>query len=194
MARPREFDEDAVLAAAIQCFWSRGYEATSMRDLMEQTGLTGASLYNAFGDKRALYRKALGQYVDQSVVDRIRRCRALPPVEAISAFFREIVTRSLNDPEQKGCMLVNSALDIALDDRELRGAIKMVLVEIESFFRQCIEAGQRDGTITTRQSADDLGRLLLGILMGLRVLARVRPDRDLFEGVLRPAFAMLDPS
>jgi TetR/AcrR family transcriptional repressor of nem operon len=194
MARPREFDEDAVLAAAIQCFWSRGYEATSMRDLMEQTGLTGASLYNAFGDKRALYRKALCQYVDQSVVDRIHRCRALPPIEAISAFFHEIVTRSLNDPEQKGCMLVNSALDIAPDDRELRGAVKMVLVEIENFFRQCVEAGQSDGTITTKQSAEDLGRLLLGVLMGLRVLARVRPDRDLFEGVLRPALAMLDPS
>jgi TetR/AcrR family transcriptional repressor of nem operon len=194
MARPREFDEDVVLAAAVQCFWARGYEATSIRDVIERTGLTTASLYNAFGDKRALYRRALEHYVDQSVVDRISRCRALPPREAIRAFFDEIIARSLTDPDQKGCMLVNSALDTAMDDRELRGAVGMVLVEIETFFRQCVEAGQRNGTIAAEPSADDLARLLLGVLMGMRVLARVRPDRDLFEGMLRPALGALDPA
>src|SRR5258708_13731747 len=67
MARTRELDETAVLDAAAQCFWARGYEATSVRDLIEKTGITGASLYNAFGDKRSLYQKALDHYVDQSV-------------------------------------------------------------------------------------------------------------------------------
>ena len=62
MARPREFDERAVLDAAVQCFWARGYEATSVRDLAQGMGLTSASLYNAFGDKRSLYRRALDHY------------------------------------------------------------------------------------------------------------------------------------
>ena len=59
MARPREFDEGVVLDAAVQCFWAHGYEAASVKDLMERTGLTAASLYNAYGDKRAMFRTAL---------------------------------------------------------------------------------------------------------------------------------------
>lgn len=65
MARPREFDEAVALDAAIQCFWSRGYEATSVRDLADAMGIAGPSLYNTFGDKRTLYRQALEHYVER---------------------------------------------------------------------------------------------------------------------------------
>jgi TetR/AcrR family transcriptional repressor of nem operon len=192
MARPREFDEAAVLSAAAGCFWARGYEGTSVRDLIEQTGITGASLYNAFGDKRALYQKALDHYLDESVAARIRRCSEMPPREAIHAFFAEIIARSLGDPECKGCMLVNAALEVAPHDPEFRHIIAQVLVEIETFFRCCVEQGQADGTIAASQSADDIARHLLGMLVGLRVLARVRPERALLEGMVRPALAQLD--
>jgi TetR/AcrR family transcriptional repressor of nem operon len=192
MARPREFDEAAVLSAAVRCFWARGYEATSVRDLIAQTGVTGASLYNAFGDKRALYQKALDHYLDESVAARFRRCGAMAPRDAIHAFFAEILARSLGDPECKGCMLVNAALEVAPHDPEFRQAVAQVLVEIETFFRQCVEKGQADGTIAASQPADDLARHLLAVLMGLRVLARVRPEPALLEGVLRPALAQLD--
>jgi AcrR family transcriptional regulator len=133
MARPREFDEKAVLDTAMECFWRRGYEATSMRDLIEKTGITGASLYNAFGDKRALFVKTLERYVDDSVADRIRRCEALPPREAIEAFFSEVLRRSLEDPERKGCMLVNTRLDAAPHDGAFRKNVAAVLVRIEMF-------------------------------------------------------------
>ncbi|HEX6958416.1 MAG TPA: TetR/AcrR family transcriptional regulator [Ferrovibrio sp.] len=193
MVRPREFDEAEVLSAALKCFWARGFEATSMRDLIARTGITGASLYNAFGDKRALYEKALDRYVEGSVAARIERCSALPPREAIEAFFADIVARSLGDPDRKGCMLVNAALEVAPHDPAIRRAVAGVLTEIETFFRQCILAGQADGSIAHSQPADDLARHLLGILMGLRVLARVRPERALLEGLLRPAMALLEP-
>ena len=192
MARPREFDERAVLDAAVQCFWSRGYGATSVRDLMQSTGLTGASLYNAFGDKRAFYQKALEHYVDGSISDRIRRCEQLPPREAIGTFFAEILKRSLEDRERKGCMLVNAALDLAPHDAEFRTAVAAVLGRIEDFFRCRIEAGQAEGTMAPRLPARDLARHLLGVLMGVRVLARVRPERALLEGVIAPALALLD--
>jgi TetR/AcrR family transcriptional regulator, transcriptional repressor for nem operon len=73
MARPREFDEQAVLDAALARFWSRGYEATSTRDLAESMGITGASLYNAFGDKRGLYQRVLEHYIEISLAERLRR-------------------------------------------------------------------------------------------------------------------------
>ena len=193
MARPREFEEAAVLDAAVQCFWARGYEATSVRDLAEKMGITGASLYNAFGDKRTLYRRALDHYVDQSFGDRVGRFEGnFAPREAIGAFFDEIIKRSLDDTERKGCMLVNSALEMAPHDPEFQCVVAEVLVQVESFFRRCAAAGQRGGTITTAQSADDIARLLLSVLLGIQVLARTRPDRALLEGLIRPVFALLD--
>jgi len=192
MARPREFDEEAVLDAAVQCFWAHGYEATSVRDLIEKTGITGASLYNAFGDKRALYQRALDHYVEDSVVDRIRRCEALAPREAIGAFFAEIVRRSLDDHQHKGCMLVNAALDVAPNDPGFQRIVAAVLIRVEQFFLGRIEAGQVDRTITRSLAAKTLARHLLGVLMGVRVLARVRPERALLEGVVSGALALLD--
>ena len=161
MARPREFDEEAVLDAAVQCFWSRGFEATSVRDLAGSMGITGASLYNAFGDKRSLYRKALDHYVENSITDRIRRCADKAPRAAIAGFFAEILARSLSDPEHKGCMLVNAALDVTPDDPQFTQAVASVLDRIEAFFRDKVEAGQADGTITRAQPAEDLARHLL---------------------------------
>jgi TetR/AcrR family transcriptional repressor of nem operon len=194
MARPREFDEEAVLLLAVERFWEHGYEATSIRDLAEVMGLTSASIYNTFGDKRSLYRRALDFYVDHSFGDRVGRFEGnLPPRQAIEAFFNEIVARSLEDTKRKGCMLVNSALEVAPHDPEFQRVVAGVLVQVEAFFRRCVEAGQRDGTISKGQSADDMARMLLGMLLGIRVLARIRPERALLEGLIRPAFVLLDP-
>ena len=193
MARPREFDEGEALDAAMDCFWRDGYEGTSVRDLAARMGITGASLYNAFGDKRSLFRRALERYVAQGFSARAANFEAqLPPREAIQAFFEEVIKRSLSDPQRKGCLLVNSALDLAPHDAEFRRVIRKVLIQVESFFRRCVEGGQRDGTISSRQSAEDLARLLMAVLLGMRVLARSRPERELLEGLLRPVLALLD--
>lgn len=194
MARPREFDEDKVLMLAVERFWEHGYEATSIRDLAVVMGLTNASIYNAFGDKRSLYRRALDFYVERSFGDRVGRFEGtLAPREAISAFFGEIIKRSLDDEKRKGCMLVNSALEVAPHDPEFQRVVAGVLIQVEAFFRRCVEAGQHDGTISRFQTAEDLARMLLSTLLGIRVLARTRPEHDLLEGLIRPIFAMLMP-
>jgi len=193
MARPREFDEDSALEAAIQCFWTHGYEASSVRDLADGMGITVASLYNAFGDKRALYLRALARYVERSFGERIARLEGrMPPRAAIVAFFREIVDRSLGDPLCKGCMMVNAALEAAPGDPEFQRTIDGILGGVESFFLRCVAAGQREGAIAGAHSPQDLARLLLATLLGIRVMARVRPQRELFEGMLRPVLALLD--
>jgi len=184
MARPREFDEGTVLDAALDHFWARGFDATSMRDLIECTGLTAASLYNAFGDKRSLYRQALDRYVERGIRERLERCRGLPPRQSVEAFFADVLRRSLDDPQHKGCMLVNAALDVPADDAELRQAVAQVLTNMENFLRDTIAAGQADGTIQATLPAADMARHLLGVLTGMRVLARVRPEKDLMEGIV----------
>jgi TetR/AcrR family transcriptional repressor of nem operon len=192
MARPREFDEKEVLDAAMQCFWAHGYEATSVKDLIKRTGLTAASLYNAYGDKRAMFRTALDHYIEASIGARLRRCETLPPREAIRSFFDDILRRSLGDRERKGCMVVNSALEIAPHDREFRETIAETLKRLESFLLDCVERGQADGTITSSLPAIGLAQHLLGVLMGVRVLARVRPERPLLEGVITTALTLLN--
>lgn len=193
MARPRAFNEADVLDAAMRCFWARGYQATSVRDLAEHMGITCASLYNAFGDKRALFRRALERYLDDRVRDRIARLGALPPRAAIGAYFREVLDRLLSDRQRRGCMMVNCALDVAPHNATVRRIISAEFSEIEGFFRHCIERGQADGSISRVQAPSDLARHLLAIVLGLPVLARTRPERSLLEAVVRPALALLSP-
>jgi TetR/AcrR family transcriptional repressor of nem operon len=195
MARPREFDEGKVLEAAGEIFWARGYDGTTTRELSECTGLTPASMYNAFGDKRGLYLRALGSYLSRMLHERIARHEAAPsPGRAIAGFFREVVDRSLTDPEHRGCLLVNTALEANSGDTELRQLVADETRTIERFFHRCIVAGQKSGEIPSDQSAGDLARHLLAVLLGLRVLARVRPEAGLLEGLVRPALSMLNIS
>jgi TetR/AcrR family transcriptional repressor of nem operon len=193
MARPREFEEEKVLDAAIECFWRRGLEATSMRDLSEATGLNQPSLYNAFGDKRALFATSLERYAARSMRERIARLeRSHTPKEAIRAFFRELVSRTLSDPDRRGCLIVNSALEVAPHDDALRAVIAAYLDEIESFFFRCLEQARRDGEVAPALDPRDIARLFLGVLLGVRVAARAKPDRALLDGMVRPALALLD--
>src|SRR5437879_6337389 len=112
MARPREFDETTVLEAAMNCFWAQGFEQTSVRDLAERMGITGASLYNAFGDKRSLYRQAFVHYLAQTVRDRVARLEKLPPARAIRTFFEEIIERSGDCELRRGCIRGHGEVDL----------------------------------------------------------------------------------
>src|SRR5580704_204918 len=150
MARPREFDEATVLEAAMNCFWAQGYELTSVRELAKQMGITGASLYNAFGDER-----------------------------------------SVTDKQRRGCMLVNSALELAPYDPEFQKLVAQEMIFIEAFFRRCIEAGQKDGTISASRPGAELAKLLLSVLLGIRVLARTRPERAVLEDAANGALELL---
>jgi AcrR family transcriptional regulator len=117
MARPREFDEEEALDAAMSCFWRDGYEATSVRDLAARMGIAGASLYNAFGDKRALFRRALERYAERSTRERIQRLEStLPPKAAIRAFLGE-----MGDPRSIAYLLLPLAEVEIVDDWQTLG-------------------------------------------------------------------------
>jgi TetR/AcrR family transcriptional repressor of nem operon len=194
MPRPREFDESAALEAAMECFWRRGYEATSLRDLTASMGLTAPSLYNAFGGKQELFSRALERYLDRATRDRLRRLeQSLAPKAALHRFFAEIIEHSISDRQRKGCFLVNSALEIAPHDAECRAVIAEQFNDIKAFFERCILKAQADETVSSEVDAGDTAHLLLGVLLGVRVLARAKPERAVLEGVVRPALAMLKP-
>jgi TetR/AcrR family transcriptional regulator, transcriptional repressor for nem operon len=193
MARLKAFDEDRALDSAVDCFWLRGYEATSVRDLAEAMGIGGPSLYNAYGDKRALFRRSLERYAERSMRERIARLEAAHrPKEAISAFVNEIIDRSLKDPDRKGCLLVNSALDVAPHDAEIGKVVGGYLDEIRGFFRRNILAARKAGQLSRRIDAEEMADHFLGVIAGIRVLARTGAKRRRLEGVARPALARLE--
>ena len=193
MARPRAFKDDDVLDAAIECFWRRGLEGTSVRDLAAEMGINGPSLYNAFGDKRSLFVQSLERYAARSMRERIERleCQQTPKA-AVQMFFQEVIARSLSDPDHRGCLIVNSALEVAPHDRELRKVVIGYLGEIQNFFARCLERAKDAREIPKSVEPGDTARLFLGLLLGLRVAARANPDRVLLEGMMRPALALLD--
>jgi len=192
MSRPKEFDEQAALDAALQCFWFRGYEATSVRVLARRMGITGASLYNAFGDKRRLFRTVLDRYLDLGLRNIIARHEPNPlGRSAIIGFMAEVIDGSVNDTERRGCLIVNSCLELAPHDPEFRAIIDAAFGEIEDFFRRCLDRGCKDGSIASGNDPETLAKPLLSIVLAVRVMARTRPDRTILEGMSAPILALL---
>src|ERR1700761_778989 len=170
------------------CFWAAGYAATSVRNLGDAMGLGQASVYNAFGDKRALFTQCLDRYLDANMRARIVRLENhLPPRQAIETFLTEIVERSLES--RLGCLLANAALEVAAHDPDIAAVVAERMGELEAFFRRCVVAGQ--SSISPDVSPADTARLFLTTVMGLRVLARGHPERPVLEGAVRQALSVL---
>ncbi|TXR46573.1 TetR/AcrR family transcriptional regulator [Phyllobacterium endophyticum] len=184
MARPREFDEKAVLEAASDIFWTKGYESTSTRELSECTGLTPSSMYAAFGDKRRLFHRALEDYLLRLRTKMARLAELASPGAAITGFFEDTIERSLEDPLHRGCMLMNSVLEVTSDDEQLRRLIGSDLTLIEDFFRERFIEAQGKGEVSKDFSAGDASQQLLAVLVGVRVLARARPERSLLTAAI----------
>jgi TetR/AcrR family transcriptional repressor of nem operon len=157
-------------------------------------GLTTASLYNAYGDKRSLYRKALSVYAENA----LSWCRATlsapgPGGVALQTFFAALENQTLAAIDPKGCLVVNTGLEMAPHDPEFQTVVTEVFQAIGAALRACVERGQTDGSVSTAQSAEDLANLLLGLLLALRVLARGAPEPGLVRGMIRSADALLKP-
>ncbi len=192
MARPRTFDQDAVLDAAIARFRAHGFAGSTMRDIEAATGLGPASLYNGFGSKQALYARCLNRYVDEGLRARITALSvAHEPRAAIERFFSDILARALED--RHGCLLVNTALEVAPHDEAISASVAALLEELEAFFRGRIIAGKRDGSLDRSIRTRSVARLLLSTVMGIRVLARVRPDAVLLHSIASEALSHLGP-
>lgn len=190
MPRPRAFDEADALDAAMRRFRADGFAGTSVRELGEAMGLGQASVYNAFGDKRALFVQCLDRYLDANMRARIARLeKACPPRRAIEAFLGEVMERSLES--RLGCMLANAALEVAPHDAAIAAVVAERMGELEAFFRRCVLAGQQDGSIAGDVDPADAAGLMLTTVMGMRVLGRGFPNRAVLEGTVRQALAAL---
>lgn len=188
----KQFDERQALDQAMQAFMARGYEATSIQDLVDGMGLNRGSIYAAFGDKRSLFLKALAHYETehrQAWFAALRRRHT--PRGAVLSVFEGAIGAALADRGRFGCFLVNSAIELSLHDDDIAQVVADGLRRTEATFRDLIVEGQEIGEIPQATDPARTARVLLGLLVGLRVLARGRPERPLLEALADQAAALL---
>ncbi|MFE9043376.1 TetR/AcrR family transcriptional regulator [Streptomyces sp. NPDC007818] len=179
MARPREFDEQRALTAAMETFWSLGYEGTSTRDLCASTGLGPSSLYNAFGDKRSLYLRALGRYHETSTAEQVALLQRPGPVkERLRRLMVHAVDADLDEAGRRGCFTINAAVEAPVHDQEVRDLAARSFDQVADALRAALAEGSRTGEIRASGDLRALARRVQSTYYGLRVLARVQRDRQ----------------
>jgi TetR/AcrR family transcriptional regulator, transcriptional repressor for nem operon len=186
VARTKEFDPDAVLQKALELFWERGYEATSMADLVGHLGIARASIYATFGGKHELYMKALDRYVqtrDLGVVEALSQPG--PVLPAVRALVESYARNSLEDERRRGCMVVNAAVEMMARDLQAARRVEASWDTLETALTSALARARAQGEIPADKDPCALARFLLVMLQGLRVLGRAHPD----EGRLRDAAA-----
>lgn len=187
MARPQEFDETDVLNRAMQVFWKKGYEATSISDLVAATGLNRGSLYNAFGDKAGLFSAVRQHYVEQSAARAvIEAAPDAPPRKTIEVFFNQLAGKIAGDPEHKGCLITNTVAELSARDAATAEWVQEIYRSLEKAFARLVERGQVLGEISTRRNPEALGRFLVGCTQGLILVGKANPESvaDIARGAL----------
>lgn len=186
------FDENEILEKAINVFWAKGYDSTSMTDLLEATGINKGSLYNSFGSKKELYIKALLKYDREQRAAMFKNITSQKgSVAAIEALFDKLILQSLNDKERKGCFMVNIAVDLPNQDSDIKSIVKRSLEEVEAFFVQQLKLGTSNNTIPIGLDIEATAKGLLALMVGLRVLARSMLSEDNLRAIKQQALSLI---
>lgn len=189
--RPKQFDPDCALDRAMMLFWERGYERTSLGDLLAAMGISRQSLYDTFGDKRKLYLLALDRYrasqMRELVADILEPDASLP---AIRAVFDRLVRGACSGP-RRACMLGASTLARGESDDDVMQRVSKTLHETEDSFERAIRNALRKGELHDVKDARAVARHLVNTLQGLSVLSKGGASPDELEDVVDVALSVL---
>lgn len=182
MARPKAYDEDTALEAAAELFWSRGYEGASMADLESVMSMGRQSIYNAFGDKRSLFLRALDRYVRSNQEQLVHSLMA-PDADflTIREHFSELIGHWTTGP-RRGCLVVNSILEVGDSDPGIASSCQSsgatVLEAFENALTNAVASGQLSESTHVRATA----RMLVAQMYGMTVLVKGgATERELTE-------------
>ncbi|BAC68415.1 TetR family transcriptional regulator [Streptomyces avermitilis] len=192
MARPRQFDEEEVVRAARDQFWSVGYNGTSIDDLSAVTGLGRGSLYGAFEDKHALFLRALDSYNS----DALRAWRTAlggpgPALPMLERHVRNVADGIIGDVERRGCMMAKIAAELSAVDEGVAERIAAVVRGLHGALRGCITRAQAEGSLDADADPDSLASLLLAVLRGLEALGKAGATPEVVNGAAEQALALL---
>lgn len=192
IGRPREFDRDEALNKAMELFWARGYEATGMKDLLQQMGIGRQSLYDTFGDKHRLFLEAIKHYnlrSTQGMVDQLSATGS--PLENIRRTLRGCASH-LSDGNCRGCLLTNTLVELAPHDDEVAAAAGSALTRIETAFRKALERAVDQGELPPDANVRALARYFTSTLQGLVVMGKASASRAAIKDVINVALSVLE--
>ncbi|MER7844092.1 TetR family transcriptional regulator [Kitasatospora sp. NPDC096077] len=192
MARTKEFDPDAALQAALELFWRRGYEATSMTDLVEGLGIARASIYATFGSKRELYLRALERYSEQRDPDRLADLSQPGPVlPAVRALVRRYAQTGEED-RRRGCFITNTAVELAPHDPGAARRVEASLDHLETSLTAALLRAEAQGELPAGREPRALARMLVVLLQGVRVVGKTADGAPRVRDAAEQALALLD--
>jgi len=192
MARPREFDEHTVLLKAMHAFWDKGYEATSMAELLKATGLSKSSLYDTFGSKRELFMAAFNAYrVERHKLLESHLMSGRRGYDSIESFLQRVLEHARRPERTFGCMSCNEAVELGPHDAEIQRLVELDFQGTEEAFGKAIERGKQDGSVTTHLDSRQLAHLFTVTLQGIQVVARAQVDAARLENSVTGLLRML---
>ena len=184
--RPREFDTEEAIESAMGVFWSSGYHATSLPELLEATNLSRGSLYAAFGDKHGLFLRALDRYIADSLT---RLDAELDPrkdaLEGLRACLARYVERTSGVAGKRGCLVVATAMELASHDTEVEQRIRRFFKAMETRLTAALARAKSEGRLADGVEPATVARLLLCLLEGMRVVSKTSSDRSASQAVVQ---------
>jgi TetR/AcrR family transcriptional repressor of nem operon len=193
MARTKEFDPDAVLQAALELFWQRGYAATSMSDLVEHLGIGRASIYATFGNKHDLYLEALDRYVESQHPSPVELLsRPGPALPAVRALIRRYADEAVHDERQRGCLVVNTATELVPRDEGAARRVQASWGVIETAVESALSRARAQGELAADADVRALARFVLVVLQGLKVVGKGAPDAARLHDAAEQAVRLLE--
>jgi TetR/AcrR family transcriptional repressor of nem operon len=192
MAGVKQFDRDEVLDRAMAAFWTRGYEATSIDDLVEATGIGRGSLYGTFGDKRQLFLAALDHYWNTVGMEMFAELSDPDARHAIERMFDALIRRASNPKFPRGCLFTNTSLECPTCGDEIARKIAENMGQQETAIYQVLRKAQADGTLSQTQDARALARFFLGVAWGINAVNKSVADPGVFRDMVRVAMTAWD--
>lgn len=192
MPRIEEFDKEAVLKTAMNVFWDKGYNGTSMQDLVDATGLNRSSIYNSFGSKLELYQTTLSYYQKESGgVFQKALLKAKNPLEAIFLIFKGFLPEILADEKGKGCFSMNCKAEMGNQNQDIRKWLLSTQDYTLSVFEDLIKDGQQQGIINTKQDAKSYAYYVFNAFQGFRMTGILIKDKMVLQQIINQTIDIL---
>lgn len=179
MGRPREFDPEQALEAAMEVFWRKGYQHTSVNDLLEAMQINRWSMYETFGDKQQTFIRALNLYRGRwaaFIAEHLQQPGS--PRTALLNLIRAMGRQIVDDKIGRGCLIANSAFDLHQLEPEAAAIVSAGLKGLENKIAGCIQRAQEAGEISRTQDAHKLARFLIASINGIRSAGRIEHQRE----------------
>jgi len=193
MARQKTFDEEALLARAMELFWQKGYEATSVRDLNDHLQIHSSSLYNTYGGKRDLYLAALAAYRRVEYEEtKARLAEPLPARETLARLFADLVDGLLADDSRRGSFTLNAAVEMAARDAAVARQLEEHFADITRLLASFLAAAQERGELSDAHAPVELAWFLLLNLYSLAALVKVGASREQLDRIIRITLSVVD--